>query len=392
MTLTPEQRTVLAEADRFARNELAPLAARMDDEEWWPGDLFARLGALGALGLTVPPELGGAGMDLFSAGLVAQAYGRWNPAVGLSWGAHENLCVNNLYRNGSEDQRRRYLPPLCSGEQVGALALTEPGAGSDALGGMATTAVRHGDTYVLNGTKLYITNAPIADVVLVYAKTEPAAGARGISAFIVEAGFPGFEVAQKLAKMGYRGSPTGELVLRDCEVPAANLLGDENAGVAVVMSGLDLERAFLAMGGLGLAERCLQLAVEHAATRRQFGRRLTEFQMVQAKLADMWLAVESTKTFCYRVLATAAGMGSDEGGRGEIHQLAAGAILLAAETATAVADEALQIHGGSGYMWEMEINRLYRAAKLMDIGAGTNEVRRMIIAEELLASSSAASR
>ncbi len=382
--LAPGEREILDEADRFARRELAPLARRMDDEEWWPADAFPKIGATGYFGVTVPEEHGGAGLDVFASGLVLQAFGRWNQALALSWAAHENLCLNNIYRNGNDAQRRRYLPALCKGTAVGALGLTEPGAGSDALGSMRSTARRDGDHYVLNGRKLYITNGPIADVLLVYAKTDKARGPKGISAFIVEKGFPGFRVAQKLTKMGFRGSPTAELVFDDCRVPAENLVGVENDGVAVVMSGLDLERAVVAPLALGLAERALELSLDYAKTREQFGQPIAKFQMIQAKLAEMYVAVETMRTFTYRVLRAVNDLAIGAGGRGEIHKLAAAAVLYAAETTSRVLDEAVQIHGGAGYIWESEVNRLYRAGKLLEIGAGTTEVRKIIISEELL--------
>lgn len=382
--LSLAQREALDMADHYARNELYPLAARMDAEEWWPAAEFARLGADGYLGLTVPAEYGGAGLDLFTSGLVLQAFARWNHALALSWVAHDNLCVNNLYRNASEAQRRRYLPGLCGGQAVGALGLTEPGAGSDALGSMRTTARRDGDDYLLNGTKIYITNGPIADVLLVYAKTAPTLGAQGISAFIVERTMPGFRVAQKLKKMGFRGSQTAELVFEDCRVPAANRVGEENAGVAVVMSGLDLERAMISPICLGIAERALQLALDYARTRKQFGRTIGEFQMIQSKLADMYVWVETMRTFTYRVLAAANDLEIGGGGRGEIHALTAASVMYAANMMNRVLDEAVQIHGGSGYIWEAEINRLYRSTKLLEIGAGTTEVRKLIISGELL--------
>jgi len=358
----------------------------MDDDEWWPEGLFRRLGAAGYLGLTIPESEGGPGLDLFSSALVGQGFARWNQAVALSWLAHENLCVNNVQRNASPEQKKRYLPGLADGTLVGALALTEPGAGSDALGGMRTTARRDGDHYVLNGRKLFITNGSIADVLLVYAKTSPQLGPKGISAFLVEKSAPGFSVAQKLIKMGFRGSPTAELVFDDCRVPVANRVGEENAGVAVVMSGLDLERAVGATLSIGIAERCLQLGLDYARQRRQFGRPIGEFQIIQAKLADMYTAIESMRLLAYKALAAVNVLEIGGGGRGGVHQLTAASILYCAEATSRVAADALQIHGGSGFMWEMEVNRLYRACKLMEIGAGTSEVRRIIIAEELLRS------
>jgi isovaleryl-CoA dehydrogenase len=382
--LSPEQQATLDGADEYARLELHPLAARMDAEEWWPAEAFAKLGRNGYLGATVPEAYGGAGADLFTSGLVLQAMSRWNHALGLAWVAHDNLCVNNIYRNANEEQRRRYLPRLCSGEHVGALGLTEPGAGSDALGSMRTTARRQGEHYLLNGSKLYITNGPVADVLLVYAKTAPERGPQGISAFIVEKGFPGFRVAQKLTKMGFRGSQTAELAFTDCQVPVANLVGAENGGVAVVMSGLDLERAMIAPLCLGIAERALELSLEYAKTREQFGKKIAQFQMVQAKLAEMYVAVETMRTFAYRALAAANDLAIGGGGRGHIHALTAASVMYASESMNRVLSDAVQIHGGSGYIWETEINRLYRSIKLLEIGAGTTEVRKLIISGELI--------
>jgi isovaleryl-CoA dehydrogenase len=382
--LSDDQREILDAADLYARNELYPLARRMDDEEWWPAEAFARLGRDGYFGITMPPEYGGVGSDLFTSGLVLQAFSRWNHALGLSWVAHENLCANNIYRNANEAQKRKYLPGLCAGTLIGALGLTEPGAGSDALGSMRTTARRDGDHYVLNGSKLYITNGPVADVLLVYAKTAPEKGAHGISAFIVEKDFPGFKVAQKLTKMGFRGSQTAELVFDECRVPAENLVGEENRGVAIVMSGLDLERAMISPICLGIAERALDLCVDYAKTRVQFGKPISSFQMIQSKLADMYVWVETMRSFNYRVLAASNAVEIGEGGRGEIHALTAASVMYTAETMNKVLDEAVQIHGGTGYIWESEINRLFRATKLLEIGAGTTEVRKLIIAGELL--------
>jgi isovaleryl-CoA dehydrogenase len=382
--LSDDQRTVLDAADQYARNELYPLAGPMDATESWPDAEFRKLGRDGYFGITAPPELGGMGGDLFTSGLVLQAFSRWNHALGLSWVAHENLCANNILRNANDAQRRKYLPGLSDGTLIGALGLTEPGAGSDALGSMRTTARRDGDDYVLNGTKIYITNGPIADILLVYAKTATEKGAHGISAFIVEKDFPGFRVAQKLTKMGFRGSQTGELVFDECRVPAANLVGQENRGVAIVMSGLDLERAMISPICLGVAERALDLCIDYAKTRVQFGRPISEFQMIQAKLADIYVWVETMRTFNYRVLAAANAVESGEGGRGEIHALTAASVMYTAETMNKVLNEAVQIFGGSGYIWESEINRLFRATKLLEIGAGTTEVRKLIISGELL--------
>jgi isovaleryl-CoA dehydrogenase len=382
--LDEDQRAVLDAADRFAREELYPLSERMDRDEWWPPDAFTKIGGAGYFGITAPERLGGVGSTLFMSGLVAQAFARWNHAMALSWVAHENLCLNNILRNASEEQKARYVPGLCSGALTGALGLTEPGAGSDALGSMRTTARRDGDDYVLNGTKIYITNGPVADVLLVYAKTAPEKGPHGISAFIVEKGFPGFKVAQKLVKMGFRGSQTAELVFEDCRVPAANLVGEENRGVAVVMSGLDLERAMISPLCLGICERALELSIDYAKTRVQFGRPISEFQMVKSKIADMYVWVETMRTFNYRVLEAANDLEVGGGGRGAIHALTAASVMYTAETMNKVLSEAMQIHGGSGYIWESEINRLYRSIKLLEIGAGTTEVRKLIISGELL--------
>lgn len=382
--LSPEQLAVYDQAFRFAKAELAPLLPRMDDEDWYPDQLMPMLGKAGYLGITAPPEYGGSGMDLFSAGMVAEAFGYWNANAGFIWGPHENLCLNNILRNGNEEQKQRYLPRLCSGVWVGALALTEPGAGSDALGGMRTSARRDGDDYVLNGRKMFISNGPVADVILVYAKTEPALGAKGISAFIVEKGFPGFSVAQKLVKMGWRGAPTGELVFDECRVPARNLIGGENRGVGVVMSGLDIERAFLALPCIGSAQRCLDLSLEYANTRQQFGQSIGSFQMVQSMLADMYVELEAARALAYRALLACNDLERGGGGRGDIHKLCAASILRVGEMLLEVTDKAVQIHGGSGFIWETEVNRHYRNAKLATIGGGTSEIRRLIIAQELL--------
>jgi isovaleryl-CoA dehydrogenase len=382
--LSNDEQSVLDDADRFARQEMAPLAPRMDNEEWWPQDAFGLIGKTGYFGITVPETYGGAGLDMFTSGLVLQAFSRWNHALALSWVAHENLCLYNIYRNANEEQRLRYLPGLCSGKTIGALGLTEPGAGSDALGSMRTTATLDGDHYLLNGSKLYITNGPVADVLLVYAKTNRDRGAKGISAFIVEKDFPGFRVAQKLTKMGFRGSQTAELVFDNCRVPAANRVGEEDTGVRIVMSGLDLERAMISPICLGISERALQLSLEYAQTRQQFGKPIANFQMIQSKLADMYVWVEAMRVFTYQALRATNDLEVGGGGRGEIHKISAASVMFAAETMNKVLNEAVQIHGGSGYIWESEVNRLYRAIKLLEIGAGTTEVRKIIISGEML--------
>ncbi len=382
--LTEDQTLLLDHADKFGHEQLLPLAERMDNEEWWPDELMPRLGELGFLGITIPEKYGGVGMGLLDAGVVLQAFSRYNHAFGLSWVAHDNLCANNLFNNGSESIRERYLPKLCSGEWIGCLGLTEPGAGSDALGSMRTRAVRDGDHFVINGTKLYITNGPVADICLLYAKTEPGQGSRGITAFVVETGSPGFKVAQKLKKMGFRGSQTAELVFEDLVVPRENIVGEENQGHKVVMSGLDFERAMIAPINVGMAERALKLSVEYAGTREQFGKPIAEFQMIQSYLADMYTWVETMKTFCWQVLSESDSVEGHEAGRGEIHARTAASVMYCANMCNRVLDHAVQIHGGSGYIWESEINRLFRGTKLLEIGAGTTEVRKMIIAEELL--------
>ncbi|HIE1387986.1 TPA: acyl-CoA dehydrogenase family protein [Pseudomonas aeruginosa] len=382
--LSADESEILTQADRFAQNELYPLAQRMDDEEWWPEEAFAKLAEIGYLGVTAPTTYGGAGMDVFTSGLIVQAFSRWNHALALSWIVHENLCLNNILRNANEYLQQKYLPAMCAGKSIGALGLTEPGAGSDALGSMRTTARREGDYYYLNGNKIFITNGPVADVLLVYAKTDKERGPQGISAFIVEKDFPGFAIAQKLTKMGFRGSQTAELVFNECRVPADNLVGEENRGVKVLMSGLDLERAVIAPICLGIAERALQLSVDYAKQRQQFGRPIADFQMVQSMLAEMYVWVESIRLFTYQVLRAASVADEDQGGRGEIHKITAAGVMHASETLNKVLNAAVQIHGGSGYIWESEINRLYRSIKLLEIGAGTTEVRKMIISKELL--------
>src|SRR6202047_452040 len=282
--LSAEQEEILATSDRFAQAEFWPLQQRMDDEEWWPPQAMPALAGMGFLGVTASTQLGGAGGDFFTSGLITQGLARWNPSIALSYVAHENLCLNNIARNGSDEIRTRFLPRLCDGTAIGALGLTEPGAGSDALGSMSTTARRDGDHYVLHGRKSFITNRPRDDILFGFAKTDKAQGAKGISAFIIERGMAGFAVAQKLDKMGFRGSTTAELVFDDCRVPAENRVGDENAGVSVVMSGLDLERAIVAMINVGMAERAFALALDYAKPRKQVGKRIGEFQLVQGTL------------------------------------------------------------------------------------------------------------
>lgn len=384
--LTAEQAALCDGARKFFMAELHPLQARMDDEDWWPAATFRKVGGMGYLGTTVPVEHGGQGLDYLTAGLLCESMAYANPAFAFSWLNADNLVADNLCRNASQAQRERYLPGLCRGEIVGALGMTEPGAGSDALGSMKTSARRDGDGYVLNGAKIYITNGPIADIVIVYARTDPTMGrSKGISAFIVEKGFPGFSVAQKLDKMGFRGSPLGELVFQDCRVPATHLLGEENGGHVIMHSGLDLERVLSAMLCIGPARRALDLAIAHAKLREQFGKPIATFQMIQSKLAEMYVTLETAATFVYRVLDICNTVAGQDLGRGRIHRLAAAALFEAARAGKFVMDEAVQIHGGLGYMRDSEVNRLYRTTKVMEIAAGSQEIRKLIISGSLLA-------
>ena len=380
----PDYQAVYDTAWRYARERLHPLAARMDREDWFPDAEFRAMADAGLLGVTVPPVYGGAGMSVLAQCFICEAVSYWNHAIGASLLASDNLCLDNLVRNANEEQRARYLPRFCDGSAIGALGMTEPGAGSDALGSMATTARRDGDAYVLDGRKLFITNGPVADVLLVYAKTAPEKKQHGISAFIVEKTFPGFRVAQHLDKMGWRGSPTGELVFDQLRVPAANLVGAENAGVGIMMSGLDLERVIGAFYGLGLAQRALDLSVEYATVRRQFGRPIGDFQLVQGMLADMYTDVETIRALTYQVGREVTNLPPGAGGRGTVHLRSAAAVLHAGRACMRVLDLAVQVHGGMGFMNESEVNRLYRSGKVLEIGAGTTQVRQLIVAGELL--------
>ena len=359
----------------FADDKIAPIAAEIDRDDRFPIELWPQMGALGLHGITVDEELGGSGMGYLAHCVAMEEVSRGSASVGLSYGAHSNLCINQIRRNGSAAQRRKYLPKLMSGEHVGALAMSEPGAGSDVVS-MRLRADKKGDRYILNGTKFWITNGHYADTLVVYAKTRPDAGARGITAFLIEKGMKGFTPAQKLDKLGMRGSPTSELVFEDCEVPAENVLGTLDEGVRVLMSGLDYERVVLAAGPLGIMQAALDVVIPYIHDRKQFGQPIGEFQLIQGKVADMYAAASACRAYVYAVARACD--------RGETTRKdAAGAILYAAESATKIALDAVQILGGNGYINDYPTGRLLRDAKLYEIGAGTSEIRRMLIGREL---------
>jgi isovaleryl-CoA dehydrogenase len=366
----------------YAQAEIAPIAEEIDRTDQFPMEQWKKMGDLGVLGITVSEEYGGANMGYLAHMVALEEISRASASVGLSYGAHSNLCVNQIHRNGTAAQKEKYLPKLVSGEYIGALAMSEPNAGSDVVS-MKLAAVEKDGYYILNGTKMWITNGPDCDVLVVYAKTDPQAGPKGMTAFIVEKGMPGFSVAQKLDKLGMRGSHTGELVFENVKVPAENILGSLNGGVKVLMSGLDYERAVLAAGPLGIMQACMDVVIPYIHDRKQFGQSIGEFQLIQGKVADMYTTWQACRAYCYAVGKQLDALGSEHAR--QVRKDAAGIILYAAEKATWMAGEAIQIFGGNGYVNEYPVGRLWRDAKLYEIGAGTSEIRRMLIGRELFA-------
>jgi isovaleryl-CoA dehydrogenase len=364
----------------FSEQEVAPRAHQIDRDDQFPMDLWKKMGDLGVLGITVDEAYGGANMGYLAHMIALEEISRASASVGLSYGAHSNLCVNQIARNGNAAQKEKYLPKLISGEHIGALAMSEPNAGSDVVS-MKLHAQKDGDYYILNGSKMWITNGPDCDVLVVYAKTDLQAGAKGITVFIIEKGMPGFSVAQKLDKLGMRGSHTGELVFKDVRVPAENILGEIGGGVKVLMSGLDYERAVLAAGPLGIMQACMDVVMPYVHDRKQFGQSIGEFQLIQGKVADMYTTLQACRAYCYAVGRQLDAQGSQHAR--QVRKDAAGVILYTAEKATWMAGEAIQIFGGNGYINEYPVGRFWRDAKLYEIGAGTSEIRRMLIGREL---------
>jgi len=364
----------------FSEQEVAPRAHQIDRDDQFPMDLWKKMGDLGVLGITVDEAYGGANMGYLAHMIALEEISRASASVGLSYGAHSNLCVNQIARNGNAAQKEKYLPKLISGEHIGALAMSEPNAGSDVVS-MKLHAQKDGDYYILNGSKMWITNGPDCDVLVVYAKTDFQAGAKGITVFIIEKGMPGFSVAQKLDKLGMRGSHTGELVFKDVRVPAENILGEIGGGVKVLMSGLDYERAVLAAGPLGIMQACMDVVMPYVHDRKQFGQSIGEFQLIQGKVADMYTTLQACRAYCYAVGRQLDAQGSQHAR--QVRKDAAGVILYTAEKATWMAGEAIQIFGGNGYINEYPVGRFWRDAKLYEIGAGTSEIRRMLIGREL---------
>lgn len=381
--LTREQEMIQKTVKEFMRKKIEPIAEEIDRMDQFPEGIWKMLGDLGLLGIGIPEGYGGTGLNFLAFALVVEQMARICPALALSYVAHVNLCCHNLAHNASDKLKEKYLPGLCGGELVGCMGLTEPNAGSDAVG-IQTTAAADGGDFLLNGSKMFITNAPEADVALVYTKTDPGKKAKGITAFVVEKGTPGFTVSRKMDKIGNRGSATGELIFNNCRVSKENVVGKVDEGIRVMMNGLDAERVAVAGIALGIGEASLELAVRYAKGRYQFGRPIADFQLVKAKLANMFTEIEAARGLIYRSAVKTDS--AARGGKGtEIHRLAAAAILFAAETASRAANESLQIHGGYGYTLEYPINRFYRDAKLYEIGAGTSEIRRLVIADEIIA-------
>ena len=381
---TEEHQQIYDTVYRYGREQLHPLCDRMDRDDWFPEAQYRALHEIGLLGTSVPERYGGQGLGFIEQCLITEALSYWNASFGAAWMGSESICLHNLVRNADDALKAHYLPGFCAGSLIGALGLTEPGAGSDALGSMATRAVRDGDDFVIDGRKMFISLGPVADLILLYAKTSPAGGAKGVTAFAFETATPGFQVAQHLDKMGWRGVPTAELVFDGCRVPASNVVGRVDGGVGVVMSGLNMERVILCFHMIGVAQRALDITLEYAASRQQFGQPIGRFQLVQGLLADMYTDLQSLRAFSCQMAKEVADLEIGGGGRGEAHMRTSAVMLHAGRALMRIVDNGVQVHGGAGYIRDLEINRLYRVGKLMEIGAGTNQIRQVIIAEELL--------